>query len=165
MIKKFVLYFVSAVVGVAAAFTVSGILSVNVMTGSGMDGSIEAGRPVLINKLAYGTDGRERPDVGDIIAFKCDVYSEEGEGSILVRRVAGSFGDTVEIKDNIFYLNGKPYEKYMSEAAIMDPMEKIVLGDGQLFVLNDNRKYTMDSRNEAVGIVDMEDCIGRICFK
>ena len=35
---------------------------------------------------------------------------------LLVRRVAGGPGDKVEIKDDIFYLNDKPYEKHMVEA-------------------------------------------------
>lgn len=165
MVKKLVLYLIAAFVGTASAFAVSGVFAVTTVTGSGMDGSIEDGSMVVINRLSYGVDGSERPDVGDIIAFRCDVYGEEGEGSILVRRVAGSFGDSVEIKDNIFYLNGKPYEKYMSEAAHMDPMKKTVLDEGEIFVLSDNRKSSMDSRNEAVGIIDMDDCIGKICFK
>ena len=68
-------------------------------------------------------------------------------------------------KDNIFYLNGKPYEKYMAEAVHMDPIDEIKLGDNEIFVLSDNRKSSMDSRNEAIGVIDSRDCIGRICFK
>ena len=165
MFKRFVLYLISAAAGVAAAWVLSGVFAFTTVTGSGMEGSIDDGSVVLINRLAYGTDHSEKPEVGDVVAFGSDVYGEEGEGSILVRRVAGSFGDAVEIKDNIFYLNGKPYDEYMSEAAHMEPMRRTVLGRNEIFVLGDNRRSSMDSRNEAIGIIDSRECIGRVCFE
>ena len=113
MFKRFVLYLSAAVIGVAAAFALSAVFTVTTVTGSGMEGAIDDGSYVLINKLAYGIDGEKSPEIGDVVAFNSDVYGEEGEGSILVRRVAASSGDVIEIKDNIFYLNGKPYEEYM----------------------------------------------------
>ena len=165
MVKKFVLYCGAAIMGIVAEGVLSGVFTVTDVIGEGMKGSIEDGSHVLINRLAYGFSHEEKPSVGDVVAFGTNVYSEEGEGSILVRRVAASFGDTVEIRDNIFYLNGRPYEKYMSEAALMEPMERIVLKENQIFVLCDNRKASMDSRNEAIGIIDSRECIGRVCFK
>lgn len=165
MVKRLVLYITAAVMGISAAFVLSGVFEVTVVTGSGMEESIEDGSRVLINKLAYGADSDKRPEIGDVVAFNCDVYGEEGEGNILVRRVAGSFGDMVEIKDNIFYLNGKPYDEYMSDAAHMEPMSRTMLKDHEIFVLSDNRKSSMDSRNEAIGILDSRECIGRVCFE
>lgn len=165
MLKRILLYLISAIIGVASAMALSAVFTVTTVMGSGMEPSINDGSRVLINKLAYGADGSENPAVGDIVAFGSDVYGEEGEGAVLVRRVAGSSGDVVEIKDNIFYLNGKPYEKYMAEAVRMEPIGKIKLDENQIFVLSDNRKSSMDSRNEAIGVIDSRECIGRICFK
>lgn len=161
MYKKMLMYAVTALAGIAAAMAVSAVFTVMTITGSGMEPALKDGTKVLINKLAYAK-GTEIPSVGDIIAFRNDVYSEEGEGSIIVRRVAGSAGDTVEIKDNIFYLNGKPYDEYMKEPVHMEDMAKIRLRTGELFVLSDNRKSTMDSRNEAIGVLKIEDCIGKV---
>lgn len=161
MYKKMLMYAVTALAGIAAAMAVSAVFTVMTITGSGMEPALKDGTKVLINKLAYAK-GTETPSVGDIIAFRNDVYSEEGEGSIIVRRVAGSAGDTVEIKDNIFYLNGKPYDEYMKEPVHMEDMAKIRLRTGELFVLSDNRKLTMDSRNEAIGVLKIEDCIGKV---
>ena len=83
----------------------------------------------------------------------------------MIRRVVGSRGDSIEIKDDMLYLNGSPYTEYMSEAVSMDDMDKMVLDENEIFVLADNRKASLDSRDEAVGIVDTEECIGRICFR
>ena len=132
MLKKIVLYLLAALAGIGSAFALSAVFTVTAVMGSGMEGTADNGSHVLINRLAYGADGEEKPQVGDVVAFRSDVFGEEGEGSILVRRVAGSFGDVVEIKDNIFYLNGKPYEEHMYEAAAMEPLKKTRLGQYEI---------------------------------
>ena len=164
MLKRVVLYGTAAVMGILCAVVLSGIFAVTTVMGSGMEPAIESGSKVLINKLAYGIGGEEKPDIGNVVAFKSDVYGEEGEGSILVRRVAGAAGDTVEIRDDIFYLNGKPYTEYMLEPVRMEDMKKMELKGYEIFVLSDNRKSSMDSRNKAIGIVDSRKCIGKVCF-
>lgn len=164
MFKRVVSYVFAAVLAIGCVFAVSGIFTVTEVAGSGMEPSINSGSKVLINKIAYRENGGNVPEIGSTVAFVSDVYGEEGEGRILVRRVAGSPGDTVEIKNNIFYLNGKPYTEYMSEAAQMETFEKTRLKNDEIFVLSDNRKSSMDSRNEAIGILKIEDCIGKVYF-
>ncbi|MDO4486273.1 MAG: signal peptidase I [Bacillota bacterium] len=164
MIRRIMLYVCAAVLGIMCAAASSCAFTTAEVAGNGMEPAISSGSRVLINKLAYRKSGAV-PETGNLIAFYSDVYSEEGEGRILVRRVAGASGDTVEIKDDIFYLNGSPYTEFMSEAAHMDDLEKITLGDDEIFVLSDNRKSAMDSRNEAIGILAVQDCIGKVCFE
>lgn len=159
MYKKLAVYGVAALLGIAAAVAFNAVFTVMTIAGSGMNPALEDGDKVLINKLETSFE------VGDIIAFRSEVYGEEGEGSVLVRRVAGSEGDTVEIRDNIFYLNNKPYDEYMKEAVHMENVEKVSLEDGEYFVLGDNRRSSMDSRNEAIGVLETEDCIGKVCFE
>lgn len=159
MYRKICFYAAAALLGIAAAVLTAAVFMIMTVRGSGMEPAINDGDKVLINKLA------DAPAVGDVVAFRSNVYGEEGEGSILVRRVAGSSGDTVEIKDNIFYLNGKPYDKYMKEPAAMDNMNKIHLSNDEIFVLSDNRKSSMDSRNEAIGVLKSSDCVGKVCFE
>lgn len=177
MYKKVVLYGITAAAGILAALAVTAVFTMMTVRGSGMEPALYDGDKVLINKLAYaGFAGEEAkdaaggmqgniPSVGDVVAFRSSVYGEEGEGSILVRRVAGVAGDTVEIKDNMFYLNGKPYDEYMKEPVSMDDMAKIKLLDDELFVLSDNRTSSMDSRNEAIGVLKIEDCVGKVVLK
>ena len=74
-------------------------------------------------------------------------YSLKSAGSIDV------YKRQVEIKDDIFYLNDKPYEKHMVEAVHMEPMGEVTLGKDEIFVLSDDRSSSMDSRNEAIGII------------
>jgi len=159
MYKKVFLYGATAVLAVLAALAVTAVFTIMTIRGSGMEPALYDGDKVLINKVV------DADSVGDIVAFRSSVYGEEGEGSILVRRVAGSPGDTVEIKDDMFYLNGRPYDEYMKEAVSMDDMPEVKLKDGELFVLGDNRSTSMDSRNEAIGVLKVEDRVGKVVLK
>lgn len=165
MYKRAFLYTAAAVLGVAAALALSAFFTVTTVTGGGMEPAIESGSRVLINKTAYRGEEAAAPQVGSVVAFKSDVYGEEGEGAVLVRRVAGSAGDVVEIRNSIFYLNGRPYEEYMTEAVHMEEMGPLKLGENEIFVLSDNRKSSMDSRNEAIGVLDCRQCIGEVFFR
>lgn len=162
MAGRLATYIAAAFAGVAAAFFLSGIFCIASVSGDGMEPALESGDAVIINRLAYSSC---YPQTGDIAAFRSYVHGENGESGILVRRVAGGPGDTVEIKDNVFYLNGKPYEEYMNEAVSMEDMDKITLDEYSLFVLNDNRKEALDSRDQAVGVLDVSDIIGKVCFR
>lgn len=159
--KKFVLYGLAAVLGILCAVVLSGFFMITTVAGSGMEPALSSGDHVLIAKRAYCG---KMPQAGQIVAFACDVYGEEGEGRLLVRRVAGEPGDLLEIKEGVFYRNGKPYEDYMREAVRMEDMSQIKLGEDQFFVLSDNRKSVMDSRNEAIGVLELKDCLGKVCF-
>ena len=170
MYKKVLLYGSMAAAGILAALAVTAIFTMMTVRGSGMEPALCDGDKVLINKISYaksaaGDAPGEALSIGDIVAFRSSVYGEEGEGSILVRRVAGAAGDTVEIKNDMFYLNGKPYDEYMKEPVSMNDMAKIKLMDDELFVLSDNRTSSMDSRNEAIGVLKIEDCVGKVVLK
>lgn len=159
MYRKIVAYMLVAALGILSALAVTSVFTMTTVNGTAMEPAIEDGSKVLINKIV------DVDSVGDVIAFRSDVYSEEGEGSILVRRVAGIPGDTVEIRNNVFYLNEKPYDEYMKEPVHMDDMGKLKLGDGEIFVLSDNRNASMDSRNEAIGVLKNEDRVGKVVLK
>lgn len=167
MYKRLGIYMTAAALGVLVAVVATAVFTVMTVRGSGMEPALYDGDKVLINKLAYAkyaADGSQEniPSVGEIVAFKNNIYGEEGEGSILIRRVAGTPGDKVEIKDDIFYRNNKPYNDYMKEPVSMDDMEMIQLGNDEIFVLSDNRTSSMDSRNEAIGVLKIDDCVGKV---
>lgn len=147
--------------------------------------TLEPGDKLIMNKLAYNFDEPER---GDIIIFLRDepVKGVLGRASIyisdiakklnkdfrrnrLIKRVIAIPGDTIEIVDDILYVNG--IEQNESYARI-DPFAKIVLNrnlqkvdiqEGQLFVMGDNRGHSMDSRD--FGVINRSWVEGKAVFR
>ncbi len=93
---------------------------------------------------------------GDVIAFRCAELQ-----SVLIKRVAAVPGDTVDIQNGVFLVNGTP-EPGAPETLPQGMPLPITLGEGEYFVLGDNRAKSKDSRYTAVGIVKKEDILGRV---
>lgn len=161
--KMKILLLVSAgILGILAALAVTCAFSVMKAQGESMEPSIEKGEIIVINKLAYFF---EEPKVGDAAAFHCSVYSEDGEGSTLVKRIVAAEGDQVEIKDGMLYVNDKIHVQEGTDPVYMEAMEKVTIGKGKVFVLSDNRGAVLDSRDQAIGQLDISELMGKVCFK
>ncbi len=99
---------------------------------------------------------------GDIVVV--DRYTEEP----LIKRVIAVAGDTIEITDEgQVYLNGavleEPYARGTTYPnAVTEPMR---VPDGYLFVLGDNRPVSKDSRSIDVGLIPMDDVVGKAIFR
>ena len=152
----------AAVLGILFAFAGTCSFSKWKAQGDSMAPAIQKGERVWINKLAYLFG---KPQQGELVAFHCDVYSEDGEGSTLVKRVAATEGDSVEIKDGTFYVNGRVYNEFAAELVYMEPMEEVTVKEGEVFVLSDDRSAALDSRDSAVGTLKISELTGKVCFK
>lgn len=108
---------------------------------------------------------------GDMVAFKnsqtASILAQEGkdQSAGFIKRIIGLPGDTLELRDGFVYKNGT----LLAEPYILSPKStyggstfkdcfKIVVPNGQYFVLGDNRKVSSDSRYELgfVGESDIE---------
>lgn len=147
--------------------------------------TLEPGDKLIMSKLSYSFD---EPKRGDIIIFlrdepingiigRASIYlsditkkiNKEFRRNRLIKRVVGIPGDTVEIVDNVLYVNGVAQdEKYaridsFTDTVLNGTMEKIVVQPNQLFVLGDNRGHSLDSR--AFGVIDRSWVEGKAIFR
>lgn len=147
----------SAVVAVVLALLIKFFLFEFVLVeGSSMYPTLRDNDRLIITKIQYFFD---EPHFKDIIILN---YSDNVE---FVKRVIGTPGDSVEIKNSVVYLNNEPLkEKYINSEQYPD-FEQIVVPKGTYFVLGDNRNNSKDSRFEDVGFVKQNDIVGKVVYR
>ncbi len=126
--------------------------------GESMMYTLHDGDALIADKLTYRFSDPKR---FDIIIFP---YAGDPD-SYFIKRIIGLPGETVQIDtEGKIYINGEVLEEHYGAEVIQNPgraIEPVVLGDDEYFVLGDNRNYSFDSREEAVGNINRKDIIGR----
>lgn len=128
--------------------------------------TLQPGQHLLIDKLTPRFDAYSR---GDIV-----VFHPKGDRSQtpFIKRVIGVGGEHVEIKDGTVWIDGVALEE--DEYTYIDPatgknqptqatgqQSEWDVPEGSLFVLGDHRGGSTDSRRASVGLVDVDDVVGR----
>ncbi|HKR84991.1 MAG TPA: signal peptidase I [Terriglobales bacterium] len=142
-----------------------------VPTGS-MEGTILVGDHLFMDKFMYGPEiplvhwrlpVLKKIHRGDIVVFRYPRNPEE----IYLKRVAAVGGDRLEIRDGVLFINSRavsePYAVHHGPAhSQYEQMAPIVVPQGRLFVLGDNRDNSSDSRDW--GFVPVENVLGEPMF-
>jgi signal peptidase I len=162
-------------------------------TGS-MENTLLIGDFLLVNKLVYGAEipmmqqrlpGFADLDRGDVVVF----FPPHEPTKNYVKRIVGMAGDTLEMRDKVLYLNGRPQvESYVRHVdPFSDPADPrmewqrehlplgkrdwrsyhptrdnwgpVVVPEGAVFTLGDNRDNSEDSRYW--GFVEQDAVRGR----
>jgi signal peptidase I len=122
---------------------------------SSMEDTLLVGDFLLVNKFIYGskipfTDVRlpkiREPKRGDIIVFK-----HPTDGKDFIKRCVGVAGDTIEMRNDVLYVNGtavdEPYKTLRGFGGASSNFGPVVVPEGQLFMMGDNRHNSYDSRS------------------
>jgi signal peptidase I len=102
------------------------------------------------------------PARGDLVLFEHDRL-------LLVKRVIGVAGDTVEGHDLQVFVNGalqhEPYVEHIGPRPLgrktLETFGPLKIPAGQLFVMGDNRDYSRDSRDPRFGLIAVSDVKGK----
>lgn len=131
----------------------------SLVDGSSMLPTFVDGERLIVSRVHYMVTTPQR---GDVIVFNT---VSSGESDImLIKRVIGEPGDTVEWRDHQLYLNGQwVAEGYIRETCTSCPDETWVLAVDEYFVMGDNRNHSRDSR--AFGSVPVDHIVGRVVFR
>ncbi|MBQ9687461.1 MAG: signal peptidase I [Oscillospiraceae bacterium] len=128
------------------------VLGVGTARDDGMRPAISAGRPLLYLRL--DRDCRR----GEL------AYVTFPDGTRTVRRVIAVKGDTVDVRDGMVYINGLAergsYSYTRTDPAANGPSYPLLLKEGEIFVLGDNREQAVDSRS--FGALKRDAVLGRV---
>lgn len=134
------------------------IVGLQQVVGPSMEPNFNNNDILILDKISYKFIDIKR---NDIISFN------DENSKYLIKRVIGVPGDTVEIKNNILYINGnKVEESYLTGVTTSDFSLQDIgfdkIPDDYYFVLGDNRENSQDSRDKKIGLVAKKDIIGKV---
>ena len=130
--------------------------------GSAMLPGIKDGEVIIVAKQTYSAV-RGTPDFQQVVAFRDDILAEGDEGDNTIRRVIGLPGDKIQIKDGQVYRNDELLKEDYITGTTEGDMGPVTIGEGEVFVLADNRENGIDSRDPRVGPLNMKLIRGS-CF-
>ncbi len=126
--------------------------------GHSMDDSLHDGQHLLIDKLTPRFDDYSRGDV--VVLHPPD---EPEDSTPFIKRVIGVAGDHLELRDGTVWVDGVEIdEPYLAPGSTTEPLDEQAswdIGDGEVFVMGDNRDDSLDSRE--FGPVRTSEIIGR----
>jgi len=116
---------------------------------------------LITSKQAYKLFGD--PQRGDIIVFP--VQTDDGK-ELYIKRVIGLPGDKIKISDGKLYVNGKEQDQsFTMDGYTTGEVSGYTVPDGQLYVMGDNRVYSIDSRDPSVGTVPIKNITGKVILR
>ena len=138
------------------------LFRVVVVSGPSMNNTLLHGDYLLLlNNVFY-----HEPEHGDIVVVSKDSYKD---GEPIIKRVIATEGQWVDIDFDagIVYVNGTALnEPYTNTATNLYEGVNfpLMVGEGCVFVMGDNRNESKDSRSPEIGQVDKREILGKAIF-
>lgn len=148
----------------------------NKVEGQSMEPNFHQSDLVLTNKTIqyigateFGQNHNYDYQRGDVVIVK------QGKTD-LIKRIIALEGETVEIKDNAVYIDGKKIkEKYLptttrsklpaSEFSLIREGKSVIVPENSYFVMGDNREHSKDSRFREIGFISRDRVKGKVSFR
>ncbi|MEN1759796.1 signal peptidase I [Anoxynatronum sibiricum] len=145
-------------ISLVIALIITTFVKPTIVKNHSMSHTLEENDFLMINRLLYR---RSEPNDGDIIVFRSPLTTATGQEKLLIKRIIGLPGDEIVISEGQVYINGNPLEEpYLEDGYTLGDISMVV-PEGKLFVMGDNRNNSLDSRDQMLGLVDEDDIVGK----
>jgi len=116
---------------------------------------------LLINNILY-----TQPKQGDVVVAAKESFKN---GEPIIKRVIATEGQWVDIdfETGIVYVNGNALdEPYVNTPTnLYEGVEfPLMVDEGCIFVMGDNRNESKDSRSPEIGLIDQREILGKAIF-
>lgn len=144
------------------AFIITQFIRPTLVRGESMYPTLVENDYLIINRMSYKIG---EPKDGDIIVFKTNLLQDDGKPKDLVKRVIATEGQHIKIEDSKVYVNDKLLdEPYIHENYTSGDID-LVVPEGKVFAMGDNREKSLDSRYDEVGLVDEHTILGKVLVR
>ncbi len=158
---------ITAIIAVVIIFTF--IFKVVTIEGGSMKETLHHGDKVIISNLFY------TPERGDIVVVSRNIDNsvDEESSAPIIKRIIATQGQTVDIdfEQGIVYVDGvaldEPYTRTPTNLKY-DIEFPVLVSDGCVFVLGDNRNDSRDSRSSLIGdngMIDTRYILGKAILR
>ncbi len=127
------------------------------VTGSSMYATLKDGEVLILNKLNHSYK-------------RFDIVVADVENTKIIKRIIGLPGETIEYKDCKLYINGKEIEDVVKGCTTADfSLEGLytytMIPKDYYFVMGDNRRNSLDSRSDEVGLIPKDKIDGTVSIR
>ena len=134
-------------------------LRLNLVSGESMNPSLEHHDLLLLSPRAYKN---KLPERGDTIVFESGIIFKNRE-KLYIKRVIALEGEHILIEDQKVYINGEKLEENYLDPELTPGSIDMVVPEGHIFAMGDNRSFSRDSRE--LGPIKLDKIKGRAIFR
>ncbi|AOY76325.1 signal peptidase I [Clostridium formicaceticum] len=159
MKKEIIEWIKTIVLSLVIALIITTFIKPTIVKNYSMVPTLDENNFLIVNRLLYkqGT-----PKRGDIIVFRSPLKTAAGKDKLLIKRIIALPGEEIVIRDGNVFIDGEYLEEpYLVEDSYTEGTVDLVIPEGKIFAMGDNRENSLDSRDDILGLVDMEDVIGK----
>nr|WP_303942590.1 signal peptidase I [Ruminococcus bromii] len=130
------------------------------VVGNSMLDTLHSDDKILMTNFMY------KPKCGDIVAINAENQIEKR----IIKRVIATEGQTlvVDYSKSAVYVDGIQIDEPYVSSITREPSNPLqipyVIPEGYIFVMGDNRIISLDSRDKSIGLVSVNDVIGKAQF-
>lgn len=144
-------------IAVVIALIVVQFIKPTIVKESSMEPNFYENNYLFLSKQAYAF---KEPKMGDVIVFESEMKMDNGDNKLLIKRVIGLPGDSIDVTEGKVYVNGNIIdEDYIKDPDTPGQINGLVVPEGELFVMGDNRRVSIDSRE--LGCIKQEKIVGK----